>query len=120
MGIYKLIHWLLQRPDIEPDYSFDSWIQEALFDDALACPPPGAWERLRQAIIERQFKHYGMWVLDEPLRDPPEAPPMLLNGHDFERAQRIYGGYLIAAGHDLRRDVIWGGLMPTFSVMVNW
>ena len=94
-------------------------IQDALLDDALAYPSAGAWERLRQVIIERQMKNYGMWVLDEPQHDPPEAPPMLLNGHDFERALRIYGNYL-TNGSDLRRNVIWSGLSPTFSVLVNW
>lgn len=121
MDIYRLFYrvtWLFHDPDFELDY-VDDLIQDALLDDALACPSAGAWERLRQVIIQRQIKNYGMWVLDEPQRDPPEAPPMLLSCHDFARAQRLYGN-CFPIGSDLRRDVIWGGLLPTFSVMVNW
>ncbi len=124
MDMYKLnliqfVSAVFRRPDFDLDYTIDGWIQDALLDDALARPPGGAWERLRQAIVERQMKNYGMWVLDEPQRDPPESPPMLLEGHDFERAMRIYGDHL-TIGNDLRRDVIWSSLLPIFSVMVNW
>jgi hypothetical protein len=123
MVIYSRLMCLVTRlfriPDIEHDIAFDSLIQDALFDDALACPSRDAWDRLRQVIVERQIKHYGMWVLDEPQREPPEYPPTLLNGHDVEYARCIYGGYL-TAGHNLRRDLIWGGLSPTFSVITSW
>jgi hypothetical protein len=119
----RILQRFLAQPSVtEPNDVLDHWIREALVEDALAHPSPGAWERLRQAIIERQHK-YGMWVLDEPLRDPPESPPMMLDDHQYERAMRIYSEQL---GLGNRREImlckctIWSGTMPSFSAVVNW
>jgi hypothetical protein len=106
----------------QPDYVLDNWIREALVEEARARPPAGAWDRLRLAVAECKHRNYGMWVLDEPPRDPPESPPMLLNGSQFERALRIYGGR--ARGYErrdlpLNKEALWGGLIPTLSTLLN-
>jgi hypothetical protein len=122
MGIFnrfRRIVWWTPQPVIELDHALDGWIHEALLDDALARPPAGAWERLRQVIVERQLKDYGMWVLDEPQRDPPESPPMLMNGNDFERALRIHGSQFIESNYP-GKVVIWTGVLPMFAAIVNW
>lgn len=110
----SLLYWL-RCPTL--DVEIDGWIREALLDDALAKPPAGAWERLRHAIIERKLKQHGMWVLDEPHRDPPDALPMMLNHDEFERAQRLYGFW---AWQDRRTYELWSGLVPGFEAIVNW
>ncbi len=118
MGISNWLHSLFRGlcwPAL--DVEIDGWIREALLDDALAKPPTGAWERLRHAIIERKLKHHGMWVLDEPHRDPPEALPMMLDHEEFERAQRLYG---YSAWQDRRRYELWSGLVPGLEALVNW
>jgi hypothetical protein len=126
MGMFnpgRILQRFLAQPAVtEPDDVLDNWIRDALVEDALAHPSAGAWERLRQAIVERQHK-YGMWVLDEPLRDPPESLPMMLDNHQYERAARIYSARL---GLSNRREImlykstIWGGTMPTFAAVLNW
>jgi hypothetical protein len=122
MGIFKRFRrmvWWTAPPLIERDQTLDGWIHEALLDDALARPPAGAWDRLRQVIVERQLKDYGMWVLDEPQRDPPESPPMLMSGHDFDRARRIHGSRFVESNYP-RKVVIWTGVLPMFAAIVNW
>jgi hypothetical protein len=59
-----------------------------------------------------------MWILDEPLRDPPEAPPTALTHDEYQRAQRIYEGSQERM-HHLARALMWNDLMPGFSAMVN-
>jgi hypothetical protein len=112
----------LARPSgAEPDYVLDHRIREALVEDALARPSAGAWERLRQAIVERHHK-YGMWVLDEPLRDPPESPPMMLNNEQYKRAMRIYSGQFgLSSRHEIimHKSTLWAGTMPSFSALLN-
>ena len=63
-----------------------------------------------------------MWVLDEPQRDPPESPPMLLSGRQYERALRLYDVQGRVSGMTLPvyKDAMWGGMMPTFSALINW
>jgi hypothetical protein len=105
MGIFEiprtLMHRFLRRPPIlEPDLTLDTWIREALLDDVTAQPSPDAWERLCRAISDRRLKSYGMWVLDEPWRDPPESLPTALNGRQFQRARRLLD-------HDNRTVPIW-------------
>jgi hypothetical protein len=120
-GIWQ--RFLDRSHDVEPDYVLDHLIRDALVEDTLLRPSAGAWERLRQVIIERQHKNHGMWVLDEPLRDPPESPPLQLNSHQYKRAMQIYNGQ---TGFDSRREImmyrntIWGGTMPTLSALLNW
>ncbi|MBN1565890.1 MAG: hypothetical protein JXA10_18755 [Anaerolineae bacterium] len=122
MGIYRLISLVTRffyPASIKQDVLIDSLIQDALFDDALACPAPDAWERLRQIVMDRQLKHYGMWVLDEPQRDPPDSSPMPPHQPDFERARRFNSRYP-TSNQILRQDMIWGGLSPTFSIITDW
>lgn len=105
MGISDLPKTLMARffrrpPLLEPDQTLDIWIREALLDDAAAQPSPDAWERLRRAISDRRLKSYGMWVLDEPWRDPPESLPTTLSFRQFQRARRLLY-------HDHRMVPIW-------------
>ena len=58
MGTFKpgkcLRRLLVRSPEFEPDFPLDNLIRDALFEDSLARPSAGAWERLRrQAMIER-------------------------------------------------------------------
>ena len=126
MGTFKLgerLRRCLGQPrSAEPDYVIDNWIREALVEEALLRPSSAAWERLRLVIVERKCKNYGMWVLDEPQRDPPDVLPMLLNGHQYERALRIYDIRGRVSGLEslpVYKDAIWGGIIPTFSVLLN-
>lgn len=88
--IRKLVFWFRQPP-FEPDDVLDFHIREALLEETNLSFPPGAWERLRRAIVEHQtVTNQGMWILDEPFRDPPESSPTLLTQQQFERVRRIY------------------------------
>lgn len=114
---------ILQRylPHTTSDEVLDNLIRDVLIEDGRARPSAGAWERLRQVILERHHK-YGMWVLDEPLRDPPESLPMILNAHQYERAMRIYH---MRCGREYRYETmlyksVWGGTTPSFSALLNW
>ena len=51
----------------------DGWIEDALREEVLSQAPSTTWERLRQMLEERRKRRYGMWVLDEPLHDPPRV-----------------------------------------------
>jgi hypothetical protein len=127
MGMFKpgkcLRRFLIRSPEFEPDPALDNLIRDALFEDSLARPSAGAWERLRrQVMIEQQYRRSGMWLLNEPLRDPPEAPPLQLDNHDYKRALRIYSDHTAAVTN--RREImmykttLWGGMMP--SALLNW
>ena len=76
MAISKWLHriaGLLVRDVALPETLLDGWIKDALREEALAQPPNTTWERLRQMLEGRRRRRYGMWVLDEPLHDPPRA-----------------------------------------------
>jgi hypothetical protein len=119
-----LRRFLIRSPEFEPDYPLDNLIRDALFEDTLARPSAGAWERLRrQVIIEQQYRRSGMWLLNEPLRDPPEAPPLQLDNHDYKRALRIYSDQTAMTSRReimMYKTTLWGGMMPSFSALVNW
>lgn len=120
----KLLCRLLgQQPPAAPDRTVDCWIRDALFEDALAQPPAGAWERLRKVINDRKFRKYGMWVLDEPWRDPRETttPP----AHRPPKQIRFYANYHckeedFAWQQWQTREAVWGNMMPIFPAWVNW
>lgn len=121
MDISKLFRWSTRsrQPLVENDSLLDLQIREALVDYVLAQPPAGAWERLVKTIADRGLiRGYGMWVLDEPLRDPPEAPPMWLDRGEHRRAERLYHD---CCGNMLyrTRDIVLSGWFPTFSMIVN-
>jgi hypothetical protein len=109
---------LFPRPVFQTDAILDGLIREALLDEALVAPPPGAWERLLQTIAERNMKSHGMWVLDEPLHEPREVPAALVHGA-VNRALRLQ---LVTRSDSAWhiRDSAWGNLMPTFAAYVNW
>ena len=110
---------LLRQPSNASDRLLDSWIRDALHEEALARPPAAAWDRLRKAVADRHLKNYGMWVLDEPPRDPPESPPMAMTYRQFERAQRIYFHSRQRALFPVK-ETVWGGMMPILATFVNW
>jgi len=95
------------------------WIREALLEESLARPLPSTWERLRKAITERRPRNYGMWILDEPLREPPAAPPSALKEREFRRAQRLYAGNNAIYSRLGLRERFWSDLSPAFPAMVN-
>ncbi len=110
---------LYPQPVFQTDTILDGLIREALLDEVLVAPPPGAWERLRQTIAERNMRNHGMWVLDEPLHEPREVPPALLHGAQVNRALRLE---LITRSDSAWhiRDSTWGNLVPNFAAYVNW
>ncbi len=116
--IQKLQLSLRQQSDTD-DQLLDQWISEAMLEEAVAQPPSGAWERLRVALDRRRVQRYGMWVLDEPLRDPPESLPTVLSHAQFRRAERLYVG---SRPHPMwyARDNVFAHLVPTFSAMINY
>jgi hypothetical protein len=112
----QLAFWFRQRP-VEPDHVLDARIRDALYEDVDVPIPTGAWERLRRVIIERKpVRSRGMWVLDEPFRDPPESPPTLLTQQQFEQAHRIY----IEKRYGASSRVVWESLRIPFSVIVSF
>lgn len=119
----KLVCRLLgQRSSPPPDRTVDSWIRETLVEDALAQFPAGTWERLRKVIVERKFRKYGMWVLDEPWREPQEtsAPPALPHHNQL----KFYGEYDKKVDYSWQqwqaREAVWNNMMPIFPSWVNW
>lgn len=116
-GVQKLRQILHLHAD-EFDFVLDRWIREALLEEALAQPSPGAWERLRMALDPRRTNRYGMWVLDEPLRDPPESLPTALTGAQFQRAQRLYIDSRPNLGWQCK-DSVFTHSLSTFSILLN-
>lgn len=96
MAMPRIKHDLLAlfRPRSDDmDGVLDLWIRDALREEAVAQPSQGAWERLRSALERHRTRRYGMWVLDEVLRDPPESLPTPLSQAQYRRAGRLYAGY---------------------------
>jgi hypothetical protein len=128
MGMFRvdnfLRHFLSRPPEFEPDYPLDNLIRDALFEDSSARPSAGAWEHLRRhAKIEREYRRSGMWLLNEPLRDPPEAPPLQLNYHDYKRALRLYTDQTAATSRRefmMYKSTMWDGMVPSLSALLNW
>lgn len=123
MVMYRLLKgFLAPRPASDvPDAHVDFWIREALLDDSLAQPPAGAWERLYKAIIEHRLsRNYGMWVLDEPFRDPPPAAQGMMSEQQFLRALRIHDDRNVDRRLQFRvGDAMWSHLVPTFPLVMN-
>jgi hypothetical protein len=121
MDMHKWFRWLVgsRAPLVDRDALLDFKIHEALVDYALVQPPAGAWDRLVKTITERGLiKGYGMWVLDEPLRDPPDVQPTWLNGHQYRRAERLYNDRHGNAVYRAR-DAVISNLFPTFPMLFN-
>jgi hypothetical protein len=122
MDISKICRLLgLPANNPPPERVTDNWIRAALMDEALAPPPSGSWERLRKAILERKpVRSRGMWVLDEPLRDPPEVlTNNTLTEPEFVRAQWLYDDYRGNLRGGLR-ELAWNSFLPAFAIVVNW
>jgi hypothetical protein len=107
------------QPTPPSDHAVDDYIREALVEDALAQFPVGTWDRLRKVIVERKFRKYGMWVLDEPWRDPREVPVLP------PRSQlKFYGEYDKKEDYSWQqwqaREAVWNNMMPIFPSWVNW
>ena len=123
MDMYRLLVNLVavHRPENDYDTIMDQWIRETLREDSQAVPVPvGAWERLRQAISDRKLiKARGMWVLDEPFREPPDAIPATLSGARLRQAQRLYDDRWGINAYR-QREPICISLAPGFAVLFNW
>ncbi len=72
-SLFQGIVRLWERRAALPETLLDGWIEDALREEAFAQPSDTTWERLRQLLEGRRRRRYGMWVLDEPLHDPPRA-----------------------------------------------
>lgn len=113
-----LAGWFRQ-PSVELDTLLDDWIAQTLREDMIGHHPSSTWECLRKAITDRKVvKSYGMWVLDQPFRDPPETTPVILTSRQLKQAQRIYD---MARGRRglQSREMIWSSLMPSLGVLFN-
>lgn len=121
MDISKFVRLLgIPASSSPPDRVTDNWIREALMDEAMVVPPAGAWDRLRKAILEcKPVRSHGMWVLDEPLRDPPEFLPKSLTEPEFARVQWLYDDYRGNLRGGLR-EVAWNSFLPAFVIVLNW
>jgi hypothetical protein len=125
MGIFRLFSrlWMLCRPlpsKADSEYMVDQWLREAFLEYKTIEAPTGTWERLRKGILERQMVHgHGMWVLDEPMHDPPETLPAGLSGQEYLRALRMYDSRRERFNY-IAQSIMWGNLTPGFSALVNW
>ena len=121
MGISRrfqqMLRFLVQPVAPDTDQELDALIQAALRDDPAGGPSLGAWDRLRISIVERGRMHRrGMWVLDEPFRDPPA--PALLSALQLANANSFRN----ARTEDLRRqgrELGWSQLMPPVARLLN-
>lgn len=125
MDISKLVKrfagWVWPAPPEVDGRLLDGWIHDALIDDALASPPSGTWEKLCMAIRDRRpVKSYGMWILDEPFRDPPETLPTVLSHSELQRVLRIQSGLHSNRQFHTLREAMWSTLPATFIAIVNW
>ncbi len=115
----RLRRLLGHRSPPPPDRAVDHWIREALVEEALEQVPVGTWDRLRKVIVERKFRKYGMWVLDEPWRDPREVPPL-----SPRHPSRLYGEFDNKEDYSWQqwqaREAVWNNMMPIFPSWVNW
>lgn len=122
MGMFKIYaQWFKRywKPVSELDERLlDDCIHDALSDEAAAQPPAGARDRLYTAIHARQpVKSHGMWILDEPLRDPPTSPLSLLYHSDSQRLDRT--PEFFRPRNDLRQ-MLWCSLPPSFMAVATW
>ena len=93
-NVFRTIARVLGREGALPEALLDGWIEDALREEALAKPSDVTWERLRQVLEGRRQRRYGMWVLDEPLHDPPHSLGM--GKAAFSHAQRRWKRYRTA------------------------
>lgn len=124
MGISKYFtQWFKRywKPVVELDIRLlDGWIHDALSEEASALPPAGAWDRLYNAIREREpvkVKSYGMWILDEPFRDPPVSPLGLLYHSD---SQRLDDNPQFSRSRNDLHEILWSHLPPSFIAVAAW
>lgn len=118
-NMWRALRRLFWPSNPAQEQMLDGWIQEALWEDAAAQPPQGTWDRLRMILERRRSRRQGMWVLEEPLRDPPDTLPMMLTLEQYMRAHRLY----IEGRHNLRFQLkanAFHNLFPTFSALINY
>ncbi len=116
MAIFKWLQrllWACRTNVLTPDPVLDNLIREALVEQALhSAIPVTTWDRVRRSLLERRLAHRsGMWVLDEPLREPPEAAwrpaaPSLWEVRRESQRTRM-------------RELAWAALMPPYTVLLN-
>jgi hypothetical protein len=118
-NIWRALRRLFLPSSPAQEHMLDGWIQEALWEDAVAQPPQGTWDRLRMILERRRGHREGMWVLEEPLRDPPDTLPMLLSLEQSLRAHRLYIEGRNNLGFNLKSNA-FNNLFPTFSALINY
>ncbi len=122
MAISKFLRSLrfTRQREFEPDPELDDLIRDVLREDAHVPLPVGSWDRLRKSITDRKpIKSYGMWILDEPLRDPPKSPPGTLNERELALAMRLYTDRRHL--HTLKiKESLWSNWAPSFAILFNW
>ncbi|WP_162909955.1 hypothetical protein [Aggregatilinea lenta] len=120
MGTFSWIRMLLSwaHPATSTsDRTLDMLIRDALRGDGLADPPAGAWDRLRTTIIERgRMHHGGMWLLDEPFRDPPEETR--LSSRQLATVKTLHEARMEVLRRQ-ERELVWSHLMPPFAMLLN-
>lgn len=125
MAISRWRKWcarLMGAPWRVDDRMLDTWIRDAFVPEMLNTVSPSTWDRLRASILERRVIHgYGMWMLDEPQRDPPEGVAWSLSERDFHRAQRLHNNLRgvttsIGVGY-----AVWSASVnPNYLILMNW
>ena len=121
-SISKIVAFLA-LPGSACDQGLDALIQDALTADVAGPLPNGAWERLRSAIGEprpiRSQRGGGMWILNEPFRDPPESFPTALTQAQMRQVRRLVRG-AAPNTHFVIRQTVWNdNLTQLLSAMVN-
>ncbi|GAB4414451.1 MAG: hypothetical protein Kow00106_09530 [Anaerolineae bacterium] len=98
------------------DALLDELIREALLDEALSMPAPGAWERLRQAIGEGAAHRHGMWVFEEVRTEAVQRE------RQAARIEQQLSLWRHGRPDHWRQkcDALWGNMFPTYVALVNW
>jgi hypothetical protein len=101
------------------DALLDDLIREALLDEALAMPPAGAWERLRNTVSEGAARRQGMWVVQEVRGNSAQRT---VQDRQAARVERQLSMLRQGRADHWRQacEVLWGNVFPTYVALVNW
>lgn len=118
MDIFRPLRRLvaLRRSSIPgPDYLLDFWIREALRQDAITQPSPGAWDRLRKTVIDRRLVHgsEGNWVFRELFDDASGV-----SGY-FQREGLRRSTSPADRSFYQHREEMWSSVLPPFVALVH-
>lgn len=118
-SVWQVLRRLVCPASPAQDCMLDDWIHEALLEDACAQPPQGTWDRLRMILERRRASREGMWVLEEPMRDPPDMLPTMLN-HHYMRAHQLYLERRYNMSFHLKTHTFTNLFFPTFSALIHY